>query len=85
MVKCIKISPDGMVCFSAGSDCSFKVWDIGTRRSILTHGGDTPVKKLSTYHKDTITAMDVALDQDFVITGGRDGSIFKSSLIDHKY
>lgn len=85
IVKSVKLSPDGMVCLSAGTDCTFKVWDIGSRRCILTHGGETPLKKLSSFHKDTITAMDVSFEQDTAYTGGRDGSIFKSSLIEHKF
>jgi len=85
IIKCVKLSPDGMVCLSAGSDCTFKVWDLSTRRCFLTHGGETPIKKLSNYHKDTITCMDVSFDQDLAFTGGRDGTIFKSSVIDHKF
>ena len=34
MIKKVQLSPDGMVCFSAGSDCTFKVWDVGTHKCI---------------------------------------------------
>lgn len=29
MVKAIKLSDDGMVCLSASSDATLRVWDIG--------------------------------------------------------
>jgi WD40 repeat protein len=86
MVKAVKLSPDGMVCLSAGTDCTFKVWDIASRRCILTHGGETPLRKLSSFHKDTITAMDVSFEDDIAYTCSKDGHLFKSSLIEqHKF
>lgn len=86
MIKCVQLSPEGMVCLSAGSDCTFKVWDLSTRRCIMTHGGEHGgIKKLSSYHRDTITTMDLSFDQDIAFTGDRDGSIFRSSIIDHKF
>jgi WD40 repeat protein len=79
----VKLSPEGMVCLSSGSDCTFKVWDLGTRMCIKTYGGDQPgvSRKHSNYHKDTINSMDVIFDQDIAFTGGRDGSIFQTKII----
>jgi len=76
IIKCVKLSPDGLVCLSAGSDCTFRVWELSHRRCILTHGSESTIKKFSTYHKDSITCMDVNFDTDIAYTGGRDGSIF---------
>lgn len=39
MVRQIKLSPEGMVCLSAGSDGCFKVWDLSSRRCVQTYGG----------------------------------------------
>jgi WD40 repeat protein len=41
IIRCVKLSPDGMVCLSAGQDCTFRVWDLSSRRCILTHGSET--------------------------------------------
>ena len=85
MIKQIKLSPDGMVCLSTGSDCTLKVWDIGTRKCIKSFGSESLMqKKFSTYHKDSINALEVGFDSDIVFTGGRDGSIFKTDLIENQ-
>ena len=39
MIRQIKLSPEGMVCLSAGSDGCFKVWDLSSRRCVQTYGG----------------------------------------------
>ena len=41
-------------------------------------------KKFSTYHKDSINALEVGFYSDIVFTGGRDGSIFKTDLIENQ-
>jgi WD40 repeat protein len=72
-----------MVLFSSGSDCNLKVWDIGSRKCVKTFGPELNInKKLSNFHKDSITAMDVVFDADVSFTGGRDGTIFKTNLVD---
>ena len=75
MVKSIKLSPDGMVCFSASSDGTLKMWDLSMRKCIQTVG-DTTHRKISEFHRDSITTFDVTSDQDMIFTGGRDGTIF---------
>ena len=63
MIKCVQLSPDGMVCLSSGSDCTFKVWDLSTRKCVKSHGAEVGVqRKFSTFHRDTITAMDVSFN-----------------------
>jgi WD repeat-containing protein 48 len=34
MVKAIKLSDDGMVCLSASSDATLRLWDIGQQKCI---------------------------------------------------
>jgi WD40 repeat protein len=38
LIKKVQLSPDGTVLISAGSDCTAKVWDLGTRRCVQTLG-----------------------------------------------
>ena len=40
MIKAVKLSPDGMVCLSAGSDGFLRVWDIGSRKCIKAYGNE---------------------------------------------
>ena len=83
IVKCTSLSPDGMVCLSAGSDCTLKVWEVSTRRCIKTNQGENGVqRKFSSYHRDTICSMDVDYEQMIAFTGGKDGSIFKNHIDD---
>jgi hypothetical protein len=52
------------------------------RRCIHTIGPELNAqsRKTSNFHKDSITAMEVNFDLEILITGGRDGSIFKTNL-----
>ena len=43
IIKCLSLSPDGMVCLSAGSDCTLKVWEVSSRKCIKTNQGDPGV------------------------------------------
>lgn len=86
IIKCLSLSPDGMVCLSAGSDCSLKVWDVSSRRCIKTNQGETGVqRRFSSYHRETISSMDVDYDSMVAFTGGRDGSIFQNHIDDTLY
>ncbi|CDW87994.1 UNKNOWN [Stylonychia lemnae] len=85
-IRQVKLSPDGMVCLSAGSDATFKVWDMSMRKCVKTHGGEQGIqKKYSSFHRDTITTQDVDFESDLAFTGGRDGSIFMNRIVHHKY
>ena len=81
-IKNIQLSSDGTVLFSSGADCVVKVWDLGTRRCVQTIGPELNAiqRKQSIFHKDSITSMEVNFEQDFMFTGGRDGSIFRTDL-----
>jgi WD40 repeat protein len=83
-VKQISLSPDGTILLSAGQDCVVKMWDLGMRRCVQTIGPDHLSSHLrktqSTFHRDSITAMDMNFDNELLFTGGRDGSIFRTTL-----
>ena len=85
IVKQVQLSPDGMVCLSAGSDCTFKVWDLSTRKCIKTYGDEALARKYSNYHRDTITTFDVSFDNDLAFTGGRDGTVFDNRIVHNKF
>jgi WD40 repeat protein len=45
IIKCLSLSPDGMVCLSAGSDCTLKVWEVSSRKCIKTNQADPGVQR----------------------------------------
>jgi WD40 repeat protein len=66
------------VCFSSGSDCTLKVWDIGSRKCVKSYGPELNIqKKFSTFHKDSILSMEIVSD-NIAYTAGRDGAIFET-------
>lgn len=86
MIRNIKLAPDGMVCFSSGSDCTLKIWDLSMRRCIKTYGSENEYisRKFSNYHKDSITSLYVSFAKDLAFTGGREGSIFINEIVDNQ-
>ena len=75
-----------MVCISTGSDCTLKMWDIRNRLCIKTTEGERGIqRKFSSYHRETITSLDVNFEEDLAFTGGRDGAIFRNTLISSDY
>jgi WD40 repeat protein len=77
------MSPDGTLLLSAGLDCVVKVWDLGMRRCIQTIGPEghhLNSRKNSNFHRDSITALEMNFDNELLFTGGRDGSIFRTTL-----
>jgi WD40 repeat protein len=84
MIKCIKLSSDATACFTAGSDCMLKLWHLSSGKCIETVG-DCINKKVSSFHRDSITALDFSGDQDIIYSGGRDGCIFRTDAINSTF
>ena len=82
-VRQVKISDDGMICYSIGADNSLRVWDISTKKCIKVYKNDH--KHDQTYfHKDSIWCMDISQNFKYVYTGGKDGSIFEIDILNEK-
>lgn len=81
MIKCIKLSLDGMLCLSTGSDGTLRLWDIGQRKCISVYGNARKKKASVDYHTDSIWSLDVNSKFDQVFTAGKDGNIFKVDLL----
>ena len=81
MIKCIKLSSDGLVCVSGSVDGTLRVWDMTTRRCLKVYGEEKNKEK-EVFHKDSIWAMDVDEKFENCYTGGRDGKIFKIHIVD---
>ena len=81
LIKKVQLSPDGTLLVSTGQDGTVKLWDLGLRRCVQTIGPELTgqARKTSSFHKDSITCLDVNFEEDLFFTGGRDGSIFMSS------
>ena len=63
MVKCIKLSPDGLVAVSGSADGTLKVWDMNMRRCLYSFGDSKNKHHSKFFHKDSIWVLDV--DEDF--------------------
>ncbi len=63
------------------------MWDLGMRRCFETIGPEHQnmnARKNSTFHRDSITSMEMNFENELLFTGGRDGSIFRSALSEAK-
>jgi WD repeat-containing protein 48 len=84
MIKCVKLSSDGRLCLSAGSDGTLRLWDIGSRKCINVYGNQRKKRNTIVYHTDSIWTIDVTSKFDYAYTGGRDGNIFKIDLLNEE-
>jgi WD repeat-containing protein 48 len=82
MIKAVKLSSDGMLCISAGSDNTIRLWDIGLRKCLKVIGDDRRFKQPFPFHKDSIWVFEISSDFNYIYTGGRDGHIFKVSIVE---
>jgi WD40 repeat protein len=60
MVKSVKLSPDGMICLSASTDGTLRVWDLNQRKCITVFGDEKNKKNSSVFHRDSIWCMDTS-------------------------
>ena len=83
MIKAVKLSDDGMLCLSASSDSTLRLWDIAHQKCIKTYQ-HVHKKRSVEYHSDSIWALDASSRCDNVYTGGKDGNIFKIDILNDK-
>lgn len=61
-VRRVRLSPDGLRCISSASDGSIRLWDLAEQRCIQSYYP----------HQDSVWALYVDWENDWVISGGRD-------------
>lgn len=82
MVKAVKLNSDGMLCISAGADHTIRLWDVGLRKCLKVIGDERRLKQSYQFHKDSIWTFDISSDFNYIYTGGKDGHVFKVSIVE---
>ena len=69
-IRCVRINRAGTMCVTGSSDKTMRVWDLGQQRCVRTF----------TFHKDSVWALDFDETRSQIISGGRDGQVFCTSV-----
>mmetsp|Transcript_7963 Transcript_7963/g.7459 ORF Transcript_7963/g.7459 Transcript_7963/m.7459 type:complete len:200 (+) Transcript_7963:683-1282(+) len=98
IVRQVKVSDDGALCYSAGADNSLCIWDLNIRKCIKVYKNEKNIQlpknaflmgaSEQQFHRDSIWSMDVSGDsqsETYVYTGGRDGSIYEVDVLRDQY
>ena len=72
-----------MVCLTSSMDGTLRLWDIGLKKCVKVFGELRKYKSGFLFHKDSIWAIEPNTDFSQIYTGGRDGNIFKVSVLDN--
>ncbi|QDZ18980.1 WD40 repeat domain-containing protein [Chloropicon primus] len=69
-IRCIRLNRAGTMCITGSSDKTVRIWDLGQQRCMHSFS----------IHKDSVWALDFVESHGQIVSGGRDGQVFCTSL-----
>lgn len=78
-------SDGDLLCLSGGSDSMLKLWDLRQRKCIREYGNEENEFDLDMFHTDSLRAIQPNASFDSCFTGGRDGKIFHTNLVNDQH
>ena len=69
-IRCVRVNSAGTMCITGSSDKTLRIWDLGQQRCLHSFS----------IHKDSVWALDFDEAHGQIISGGRDGQVFCTSV-----